>query len=138
MVKRKTNPKSNDVSPKYAFEGLDRVFHEKARLGILTSLVTSTRELNFNELKELCGLTDGNLNRHLKVLAEASVVAVRKTGQGRNTNSEYRLTAAGRRAFLKYISELENVVRKAHTVEELNTTRRKQRRGNDGLSFAAD
>ena len=132
-MKRKTNPKSKTSSPKFAFEGLDRVFHEKARLGILTSLISSPRELNFNELKELCGLTDGNLNRHLKVLVEAKVVDVKKTGQGRNTNSDYRLTSTGRRAFLKYISQLEDVVRKAQAVEE---SKNSSLQNKDGFSFA--
>jgi DNA-binding HxlR family transcriptional regulator len=135
MGNRKTNSKSKAASPKYAFAGLDRVFHEKARLGILTSLISSPRDLNFNELKELCGLTDGNLNRHLNVLVEAQIIEVRKTGAGRNTNSNYRLTTNGRRAFMKYISQLEDVVRKAQTMED---SKRSKLHNDDGLSFAGD
>jgi DNA-binding HxlR family transcriptional regulator len=100
-------------STQAALENLDRVFHEKARLGILTTMVGCPDGLNFNELKDLCGLTDGNLNRHLKVLADANIVGVKKSGQGRNTNSVYKLTASGKRAFQQYIDSLEAIVRQA-------------------------
>src|SRR5258705_3788873 len=59
---------------RFAYEGLDRAIHEKARLGILTSLVAHPEGLLFGDLKELCSLTDGNLNRHLAVLEEAGMV----------------------------------------------------------------
>ena len=78
---------------------LDRVFHEKARLGIMTAMVGSTDGLNFIDLKQLCDLTDGNLNRHLKVLVDTGILSVKKTGLGRNTNSLYKITTKGRRAF---------------------------------------
>lgn len=107
----KTKPQSTQA----ALENLDRVFHEKARLGILTTVVGSPDGLNFNDLKELCGLTDGNLNRHLKVLVDAKVVSVKKSGQGRNTNSVYKLTASGKRAFQQYIDSLEAIVRQAQS-----------------------
>ena len=126
----KKTSKKNDT-PKYAFDGLDRVFHEKARLGILTSLVTCEGDLNFGELKELCGLTDGNLNRHLKVLLEAKVISVKKTGQGRNTNSDYRLTKNGKAAFLAYIAQLEDVVRKAQAIQPETG----EQHGNEGLAY---
>src|SRR5262249_53557107 len=63
---------------RYAYAGLDRVLHEKARLSIMTSLAAHPRELAFGELKQLCALTDGNLNRHLDVLHKAGLVAVTK------------------------------------------------------------
>lgn len=113
---KKTNSQTSPSSPQtaqQALEVLDRVFHEKARLGILTSMVGRPDGLNFNDLKELCGLTDGNLNRHLKVLVDAKVMSVKKTGQGRNTNSSYKLTSSGRRAFQQYIDALEAIVRQA-------------------------
>ena len=56
-----------DHSGRFAYDGLERVFHEKARLGIMTSLVTNPRGLVFSDLKEFCALTDGNLSRHLQV-----------------------------------------------------------------------
>ncbi len=110
MVK---NDKLLPKSTRQPFDELDRVFHERARLGILTSMVGSSRGLSFNDLKELCGLTDGNLNRHLKVLLDAQVLKVSKTGRGQKTNSRYTLTAMGRRAFEKYLDALETIVQSA-------------------------
>ena len=69
--------------PSFAYDGLDRVLHEKARLSILTALSTARDGRLFADLKELCGLTDGNLNRHLKVLDEAGLVLVKKKNAGR-------------------------------------------------------
>ena len=106
-----------------ALEELDRVFHEKARLGIMTTMVGAADGLNFNELKQLCDLTDGNLNRHLKVLVDMGILSVKKTGQGRNTNSMYRITSKGQRAFEKYLSALETVLRAAQQSQETATDR---------------
>jgi DNA-binding MarR family transcriptional regulator len=98
---------------RYAYEGLDRVLHEKARLGIMTSLVTRPTGLSFNELKQLCALTDGNLNRHLDVLHKAGLVAVEKGYEGRRPLTVCRLTPTGRRRFLEYLAQLEQVIRDA-------------------------
>ena len=100
-----------------AIDELDRVFHEKARLGILTTLISSPSGMNFSELKELCDLTDGNLNRHLKVLIDTQILKVKKTGQGRNTNSHYSLTPKGRRAFERYLQALEKVLKAAKGID---------------------
>src|ERR1700733_12304962 len=62
----------------FAYEGLDRVIHERARLGVLTSLVANPKGLVFGDLRRLCGLTDGNLSRHLSVLQDAGLVEVHK------------------------------------------------------------
>src|ERR687888_212712 len=67
--------KSSMGSAPFAYDGLDRVIHEKARLGLLTSLMAHPKGLAFADLKQLCGLTDGNLSRHLQVLQEAGVVS---------------------------------------------------------------
>ena len=75
--------KTNPEAP-FAYEGLDRVIHEKARLGILTSLIAHPRGLAFADLKQLCGLTDGNLSRHLQVLQESALVEVDKRGRTRH------------------------------------------------------
>ena len=69
--------KSESEAP-FAYAGLERVIHEKARLGILASLVNHGDGLAFSDLKQLCALTDGNLNRHLQVLQDAGLVEVRK------------------------------------------------------------
>jgi len=97
----------------FAYEGLDRVIHEKARLGILTSLMAHPKGLAFADLKQLCGLTDGNLSRHLQVLEEAKLVDVSKTFEGRRPLTTCRLTRLGRQRFVDYIAVLERVVREA-------------------------
>lgn len=101
---------SADEAGRYAYDGLNRVFHEKARLGILTSLSTHRNGLSFTELKTLCSLTDGNLNRHLQSLHEAKLIDVRKGGAGRNQTTTVRITDLGRQRFAEYLSVLESVV----------------------------
>ena len=97
----------------FAYNGLDRVLHEKARLGILTSLAAHPKGLAFANLKQLCGLTDGNLSRHLQVLEEAGVVDISKTFERKRPLTTCRMTRAGRKRFLDYIDVLERVVRDA-------------------------
>jgi DNA-binding MarR family transcriptional regulator len=104
----------NATAGRFSYEGLDRVIHEKARLGILASLAANTGGLLFNDLKELCALTDGNLSRHLSVLSEASYVEIWKGQQGGRQQTMYRLTPDGRARFSEYISVLESVVSDAH------------------------
>ncbi len=101
----------------FAYEGLDRVMHEKARLGILTSLVTHSEGLLFNDLKGLCSLTDGNLNRHLKTLQEAGMVEVWKRFKDHHPQTLCRITRQGKRRFLEYLDLLEDVVAAARTRE---------------------
>lgn len=95
---------------RFAYEGLQRVLHEKARLGIMTSLVTHADGLLFTDLKELCSLTDGNLNRHLKVLSDEGLVELRKEESSKRPQTHCRITASGRRRFIEYLAELERVV----------------------------
>ncbi len=99
---------------RFSYEGLDRVIHEKARLGILASLAAHSGGLLFNDLKELCSLTDGNLSRHLSVLSEAGLVEIWKGQQGTRQQTMYRLTAEGRTRFGQYIGVLESVISDAH------------------------
>ncbi|MDP9016801.1 MAG: transcriptional regulator [Candidatus Eremiobacteraeota bacterium] len=99
----------SDRAP-YAFDALERVFHERGRLAICSALVTETG-MSFRQLQDACDLTDGNLNRHLHALAEMGVVAVtRKTGSGR-PQTTVRITPKGRERFLAYIDALESIVR---------------------------
>ncbi|MGA7651258.1 MAG: transcriptional regulator, partial [Terracidiphilus sp.] len=70
--------KAQSGEGRFAYEGLDRVIHERARLSVLTSLIANTRGLTFGDLKQLCSLTDGNLSRHLRVLEEAEMVEIVK------------------------------------------------------------
>ena len=101
-----------------AFDGLDRVLHEKARLGILTSLLANKIGLGFNELKELCLLTDGNLSRHLQTLHEAGLVEIEKGKSGNRPHTTARLTTDGRKKFLEYLSVLEGIVASAIAAAE--------------------
>lgn len=98
---------------RYAYEGLDRVIHERARLSVLTSLVGQTKGLLFGDLKTLCGLTDGNLSRHLQVLQEAGLVEIAKSFRDNRPQTTCRITAQGRKRYLDYLAVLEQVVRDA-------------------------
>ncbi|HEX7078512.1 MAG TPA: transcriptional regulator [Candidatus Eisenbacteria bacterium] len=89
---------------------LDRVIHERARLGIVSALAVN-ETLTFNELKELLDLTDGNLSVHARRLEEAGYVACAKSFEGRVPKTEYRLTPAGRRALERHLSHLAAVIR---------------------------
>ncbi len=108
---RKTSHK--DEPGRYAYEGLDRVLHEKARLGIMTSLVTRPEGVLFTELKRLCALTDGNLSRHIDVLQDAGLVEAWRGTEGGRPQTLYRLSTDGRARFVAYLEELEQVVRDA-------------------------
>ena len=106
------NPSDNDPG-RFAYDGLDRIIHEKARLGILTSLVTHPRGLLFGDLKQMCGLTDGNLSRHLQVLEETGLVHIQKGYDHKRPQTLCRITASGRQRYLDYLKVLEQVVRDA-------------------------
>ncbi len=97
----------------FAYEGLDRVIHERARLGVLTSLVAHPKGLAFADLRRMCQLTDGNLSRHLQVLTEAGFVQVSKSFEQNRPQTLCRITAEGRARYLDYLSVLEQVVRDA-------------------------
>ena len=105
-------PKTEGAAP-FSYDGLDRVIHEKARLGVLASLIAHPQGLAFADLKRLCDLTDGNLSRHLHVLQDAGLVAVRKGYVRNRPHTTCRLTAKGRKRFADYLSVLEKVVRDA-------------------------
>ncbi len=108
----KSKPSASE-SGRFAYAGLERALHEKARLGLLTSLVAHPEGLSFNDLKELCALTDGNLSRHLKVLQDSGLVEVQKGSHNNRPHTWCRMTTDGRRRFLDYIGVLEQVVRDA-------------------------
>jgi DNA-binding MarR family transcriptional regulator len=98
---------------RFAYEGLDRVIHERARLSVLTSLLTSPKGLTFGDLKQLCALTDGNLSRHLSVLENAKMVEIAKGHDRNRPQTICRITPNGRKRYLEYLSTLEQVVRDA-------------------------
>jgi DNA-binding MarR family transcriptional regulator len=103
-------PRAGDAPGRFSYEGLDRIIHEKARLGIIASLATHPGGLLFADLKELCALTDGNLSRHLQILSEAGLVQIWKGFKDNRPQTLCRLTAEGRKRFLEYVNVLENVV----------------------------
>jgi DNA-binding transcriptional ArsR family regulator len=111
MIRKKKTER--EQPGRFAYEGLERVLHEKARLGIMTSLVMRPEGLRFSDLKRLCALTDGNLSRHLDVLREAGLVEVWKGFDNRRPQTLCRLSAEGRGRFLAYLEELEQVIRDA-------------------------
>lgn len=106
---------------RFAYEGLERVIHEKARLSILSSLASNEAGLLFNDLKALCSLTDGNLSRQLQVLQEAGFVEVWKGMKNNRPQTLCRLTTDGRKRFQEYIAVLESVVANAARAAALST-----------------
>ena len=106
-------PKTPPAEGRFAYEGLDRVIHERARLSLLTSLITTPKGIIFNDLKQLCSLTDGNLSRHLKVLETEGMVEIEKGLDGNRPQTICRITSAGRKRYLEYLSTLEQVVKDA-------------------------
>lgn len=95
-----------------AAEGLDRLIHEKLRLGIVSALAVND-SLSFNELKRLLHATDGNLSVHARKLENAGYVVCAKTFEDRLPRTTYRLTAAGRRALSRYLDHMEALIRSA-------------------------
>jgi DNA-binding transcriptional ArsR family regulator len=103
---------SADVG-RFRYEGLDRTLHERARLGVMASLLTSAEGRLFADLKRVCGLTDGNLSRHLEVLRKTGMVEVWKGFDNRRPQTLCRLSPMGRQRFRAYVRELQRVVRDA-------------------------
>ena len=107
------NEQKNEQSGRFAYDGLDRVIHEKARLGVLTSLIAHPKGVVFGDLKKMCALTDGNLSRHLQVLEEAKLIEIVKGYDHNRPQTICRITAQGRQRYLGYLKVLEQVVRDA-------------------------
>jgi DNA-binding MarR family transcriptional regulator len=120
----KKSLKENDIRkagqrsvPRFAYDGLDRVIHERARLSLMTALATHSHGLTFNELKNLCALTDGNLNRHLQVLEEAKMVVTTKVADRHRRQTCCRITALGRKKYVDYLAVLTQVLTDAKARE---------------------
>jgi DNA-binding MarR family transcriptional regulator len=88
---------------------LDRLIHERIRLGIVSALAVSD-SLTFNELKELMNTTDGNLSVHARKLEQAQYIQCTKSFEGRMPRTDYRLTAAGRKALEQYLDHMEALI----------------------------
>jgi len=130
-------PQPPEPAGRFSYEGLERVLHEKARLGIMTSLVARPEGLIFGELKDLCALTDGNLNRHLKVLQDAGLIEVWKSFKRNRPQTLCRITNAGRERFIEYIGTLEKVIADAVEAAEAAKIKIPHAKGLlDGLSSA--
>jgi DNA-binding MarR family transcriptional regulator len=91
-------------------ENLNKIFDSRIRLGIMSALVVNA-EVNFNQLKELLDITDGNLASHLKTLEESGYIKVFKGFIGRKTNTNYSITKAGEKAFTAHIDALEKMIK---------------------------
>jgi hypothetical protein len=102
--------KSQHRGSRFAYDGLDRVIHERARLGLLSSLIAYPKGLRFADLKQLCALTDGNLSRHLQVLQGAKLVEICKGFEHNRPQTVCRITPKGRKRYLDYVLVLEQVV----------------------------
>ncbi|MBS2033806.1 transcriptional regulator [bacterium] len=110
------------MNGRYAYDGLDRLLHEKARLGLLTCLASRPEGLLFNDLKELCNLTDGNLSRHLQVLQQNQIVEIYKSFEQKRPQTLVRISAEGQERFLAYIGELQKVLIDAATTNQQQQT----------------
>ena len=95
---------------KNPIENLNKVFDSRIRLGIMSALLVN-EDVNFNELKELIQVTDGNLASHLKTLEESAYIKVQKGFIGRKTNTTYGVTKAGEKAFKLHLDALEQMIR---------------------------
>lgn len=93
---------------------LDRLIHERVRLGIVSALAVN-RSLSFNELKSMLGLTDGNLSVHARKLEDAEYLECTKSFEGRTPRTDFALTPAGRRALEAYLAHMEALI---HAVRE--------------------
>ncbi|MGC1458838.1 MAG: transcriptional regulator [Steroidobacteraceae bacterium] len=96
--------------PAFAYDALDSVIHERARLSVLTCLVTHPKGLAFADLKTMCALTDGNLSRHLQVLRAAKLIEITKDAD-HSPHTFCRISANGRKRYLEYLAVLEQVIR---------------------------
>ena len=103
---------SRDVPARALPQRLDRVVHDRTRLAILAALAAS-ESVSFSDLKSITGTTDGNLSVHARKLEESGYVVCEKTFAGRMPRTEYRLSATGRRAFEKYLSHMDALIRAA-------------------------
>lgn len=109
----------------FSYPGLERIFHERGRLAICTCLIAYPNGLIFTELASACGLTDGNLNRHLHALAELGVITVGKKRGPTRMLTIYRITKRGQRRFLTYVHELEAVVRRVRERTQEDASKRR-------------
>jgi DNA-binding HxlR family transcriptional regulator len=105
-----TGPRDAGPSQKSAAPSLDRLIHERLRLGIISALAAN-ESLTFSDLKKLMNTTDGNLSVHARKLEEAGYIACSKYFDGRLPKTEYKLTATGRTALESYLNHMESLIK---------------------------
>lgn len=108
QTRRAAEPAAN--WPGKTLPNLDRLIHERMRLGIVSALAAN-ESLTFNDVKRLLGTTDGNISVHARKLEEAGYISCKKSFDGRIPRTEYRLTAQGRRALERYLNHMEALIR---------------------------
>jgi DNA-binding HxlR family transcriptional regulator len=109
-AKKESHAADRGAAPALELPELDRLIHERIRLGIVSALATN-ESLSFNDLKRILKTTDGNLSVHARKLEEAEYISCVKFFEGRVPRTEYRLTAAGRRALAHYLDQMEQWIR---------------------------
>lgn len=108
--KRAASPlRDVESGPKHPAPGLDRLIHERMRLGIVSALAAN-ESLTFNDLKSLMDTTDGNLSVHARKLEDGGYIECTKTFEGRLPKTAYKITEAGRRALEDYVSHMETII----------------------------
>jgi DNA-binding transcriptional ArsR family regulator len=111
-VGQATAARTADETPAMSAAELDRVIHERLRLGIVSALAGNA-SLTFNELKEILKTTDGNLSVHARKLEDAGYITCEKSFDGRTPKTEFRLSDEGRRALSRYLDHMESIIRTA-------------------------
>ncbi|HVA36319.1 MAG TPA: transcriptional regulator [Candidatus Dormibacteraeota bacterium] len=96
---------------RFAYSGLERIFHERGRLAVCTCLIAHPDGMSFSELQRACDLTDGNLSRHLQALSEMKIVSLERHAANGRPTTICKITRTGRQRFLAYVDVLEAVVR---------------------------
>ena len=110
LASRQSRANQEPRAPRHEATNLDRVIHERMRLAIVSALAVN-ETLTFNDLKRLLDTTDGNLSVHARKLEDAHYITCEKSFEGRMPKTEFKLTAAGRKAFEKYIAHMEALIR---------------------------
>ena len=114
------HPKAPETAP---VKDLDRLIHERIRLGIVSALAADSVALTFNDLKRLLRTTDGNLSVHARKLEDAGYIACNKSFEGRMPRTEYTLTATGRKALEKYLNHMEALIQAMRSPDGSNKER---------------
>ena len=114
QIKRSTDQQINRSKVPEIATSLDRLLHDRMRLGIVSALA-ATGEMSFTDLKDALNATDGNLSVHARKLEEAGYVSCEKTFAGRTPRTDYKLTTSGRRALEKYLDHMDAIIRAART-----------------------